>query len=185
MNAGDLPPRPTAPIGLECVVDEFRAHALDWGAAHEGQEAVALVGWAPDGRIQLIPLDNRHSGRDGFYVPWEALEEAVHTAAARGARRVILAHTHRGGRAVPSAVYPHGDVQNLGASQWIARVDALLAALSLPPPLLHLICVLPDGPARLFIIDERLGRIVSRQRDGIEVQTPLGWAEIDDIATLA
>ncbi len=171
------------PRGLEGAVRDFRSYAESVGPEAVQRERVALIAWTPD-RHLLLPLANEATRRDGFYVPWGSLESAIRRAGDWGARRVILAHTHRGGRAVPSSAFPHGDVQNLGAPAWVARLDALLQSLAIAPPMLHLICVVPAGWSRLFIIDRRLGAWRRRLWRGRPALVRLGWREVMDMNAL-
>ena len=143
-----------------------------------GRETVALIGVYPGGRTFTYPLTNEARGRRSFYVPAEDLARRIKALAECGAVRLILAHSHEKGRAVPSNMYPGGDVQNLGDPRWIAWIEELMRENGIQPPLLHLVYSVKADRQRLFRIDQRIGLWTTRKFNGHPVRVRLGWEEV-------
>jgi len=143
-----------------------------------GREAVALIRVFPNGQTYETVLINRARGRRSFHVSSEDLTRAIQDFAKCGATRWILAHSHEKGRAVPSNMYPGGDVQNLGDPRWIAWIEGLLRENGIQPPLLHLVYSVKADRQRLFRIDQRIGLWTTRKFNGHPVRVRLGWEEV-------
>ena len=125
---------------------------LGYARSHPEEESVAILGLGEegDGHLpwRLIPLTNTTHSRWRFATDPKEWDQAIHDLGWADYKIVILTHSHRSGlRPSPT------DVRLLGDPGHDKGISAILEAMGMVPPLLHMVVSEATGRWGLYRIE--------------------------------
>lgn len=125
---------------------------LGYARSSPEEESVAILGLGEEGDRylpwRLIPLTNTTHSRSRFATDPEEWDQAIHDLGWADYKIVILTHSHRAGlRPSPK------DVRLLGDPDHTKGISAILEAMGMIPPLLHMVVSEATGRWGLYRIE--------------------------------